>query len=55
MINQRSALRHRVIPPSLRTPATHSLLRYSKTQSPMTNLVARLARWAASIVQRLVR
>jgi len=55
MINQRSALRHRIIPPSFRTLATQSALPYSKPQSPITNFVARLAHWAASIVHRFVR
>jgi hypothetical protein len=56
MINQRSALGHCAIPPSPRTPATQSSLRYSnKPQPSITNSVARLAHWAESIVQRLVR
>jgi hypothetical protein len=55
MINQRSALRHRVIPPSLRTPATQSLLPYSnKPKSAVTKSVARVAHWAAAIVHRFV-
>ena len=53
MMNQRSALRHRAIPPSLRTPVTS--LRYSnKPQSAIRNLVARLVHWGASIVHRFV-
>ena len=55
MINQRSALRHRIIPPSFRTLATQPALRYSKTRSPITNFFARAAHWAASIVYRFVR
>jgi len=55
-MNQRSALRHRVIPPSLRTPATQSPLRYSnKPQSSVRNLIARVAHWAASVVHRFGR
>ena len=55
MMNQRSTLRHRAIPHSLRTPATQSSLRYSnKPQSSITNWVARVAQWAASIVHRFV-
>jgi hypothetical protein len=56
MTNQRSALRHRAIPPSLRTPATQSTVRYSnKPQSSIKNLVARVAHWAASIVHHFIR
>jgi hypothetical protein len=50
MINQRSAIRHRVIP--FRSPATQSPLWHSKTQSSITDLVALVAHWASSVVHR---
>jgi hypothetical protein len=55
MLNQRSVLRHRIVPPSLRTPATQLPLRNSKTQSSVKNLIARVAHWASLIVHRFAR
>lgn len=56
MITPRSATRHRVVPPSLRTPATPSNVRYTdKPPSSISGLAARVAHWAAAIVHRLVK
>ncbi len=56
MITPLSAPRHRVIPPSMRTRATPTHFPYAnKQQSAIAVLVARVTRWAASIVHRLTK
>jgi len=55
MTYQRSTLRHRVVPTSLRTQASQSSSGVRTAQSSVTKLVARLALWAKTIAHGLVK